>query len=493
MDVISRYNKDGLEHAIGLMQKEFKSLKRLDSKNFYFSINEGDEKLAHFKVAWGRLNVVRASPGFVVGDSLDAFEILCKYRFSSNGRHAYDFLLLFYGIKDIPYVRIGDDYFEKDGDELLERNKATIRDDHGSDIFPRIPKFTRFCMRPDNINYSPVHGGYYNMYNKIPWVASGIELGLKALEDKIPWSLNLLRHLFQGHYEKGLEYMQVLYRIPTQPMPILVFASKDRETGKSTFGRWLQYIYQKNIVVTDVTSMKSQFNSIIAEKLVIVIEETESDSKDLVNKLKKLSTDRTLTVNKKHVSEFQVDFFGKFIIMTNEPDRFLSVDKEETRFFINTVPKIEKKDDNIYDYLMGEIPMFLGYLSLLPLGKKRGRMWFAPDEIETEQLLATKTESATALEKDILMYLDAICEEHPGDEFVRFTHLSFYERFFGKKTSVTPSRVARTLKDMGIVNNSNHKWNGVWEGSSGLGRHIRYANKYFLSELGEISQDIAPF
>jgi len=331
---------------------------------------------------------------------------------------------------------------------LIRFQKTTIKDDYGADIFPMIPKYDKFCIEPNNINYPTSVNGRYNKYCNIGH--KPLEFDVNGDLKEIEWSLKLLRHLFQEKYDIGLEYMQVLYINPKQALPIVVFGSKERETGKSTFSNWLRFIYGGNYATTDVKSMKSSFNSAIAEKLIVCIEETISDSLDLVNDLKNLSTAKHLTVNEKYVSPYDVDFYGKFAILTNEPDKFLIIDKEETRFWVNMVPSLgDKKDDRIYDYLKAEIPYFLYYLQSLPMGESRGRMWFSPKEIETEQLLSAKNESVNALEYEIKDQLDNFCSNNQRIQEICFTAGDLNLKFYGLHSKHSLKRISSILRNIG--------------------------------------------
>jgi hypothetical protein len=493
MNIIKRYNTECIDHAIGLLQKEFKSLRRMGPKSLGFAINTGD-KDAHFKIAWDRLNVVRSSSGFKKGDHYLPFDILVEFGFKGNIGHAITFLVGFFN-KDVPFIRVNDNYYKVvpagngDSEELIHLLKSTIKDDYGADIFPMIAKYDKFCMEPNNIDWVRALGNKYNKYTNIGHVSK--EFDVNGDLSEINWSLNLLHHLFQDKFALGLEYMQVLYLLPKQAMPIVVFGSKERETGKSTFNNWMRYIYGGNSASTDVKSMKSSFNSHIAEKLVISIEETISDSLDLVNDLKNLSTAKFLTVNEKFVKEYDVDFYGKFIVYTNEPDKFLVIDKEETRFWVNLVPSLgEKKDDRIYEYLQDEIPYFLHYLKSLPMGVSRGRMWFSPAEIETEQLRAAKKESVNALEYEINDHLDNFCSNHPKIQEICFTSGDLNQKFYGLHSKHSLKRIGGILRSIGYV--PKDKPTNYYPFDSvevRCGKYFTYENPYFTGSAVDIEVD----
>jgi len=81
----------------------------------------------------------------------------------------------------------------------------------------------------------------------------------------------------------------------------------------------------------------------------------------------------------------EMPFFGKFVISSNDEENFAPVADEETRFWVNKVPVIEKDDPDLLQKMVEEVPAFLHYLSARPiLHPKTGRHWFSYDLIETE-------------------------------------------------------------------------------------------------------------
>ena len=47
-------------------------------------------------------------------------------------------------------------------------------------------------------------------------------------------------HIFGDQYELGLDYLQILYTMPQQKLPILLLVSEERNTGKSTILNFLR-------------------------------------------------------------------------------------------------------------------------------------------------------------------------------------------------------------------------------------------------------------
>ena len=56
-----------------------------------------------------------------------------------------------------------------------------------------------------------------------------------------------LKHIFQEQLEIGLDYLALLYRKPTQPLPVLCLVSHERNTGKTTFLNFVKEIFGLNV------------------------------------------------------------------------------------------------------------------------------------------------------------------------------------------------------------------------------------------------------
>jgi len=342
------------------------------------------------------------------GELLNNFQVFFLY-FHNGSYLSAIYEIMYQSMKiENPYIRVGSDYFKKittkdttgiSGSELKAWKKEEIKTDHGAAIFEIIPKYDKFIIEPDNVNFKEIitHNKclMYNLYSKFRHEA---KLG------KWEWTEILLKHVFEEHYNLGLIYMKVLYQYPKQMLPILVLTSKVRATGKTTFINWLNVLFGDNMVNINPEDLTSTFNAIYAKSNIIAIEETMLDKVASIEKLKAITTAKFLTINQKHVSQYKVDFFGKVIISTNNETTFARVDDEETRFWIRrlkTIPK-EYENHNIFENLVNEIPAFLYFLQSIPdVDFSKSRHVFTPEEIRTASLDEVKKESKPALYKDI--------------------------------------------------------------------------------------------
>lgn len=172
-----------------------------------------------------------------------------------------------------PYIRVGTEYYREvmrpqaNGTTckcLVYWKASTIKADHGKDYLNDVPKYDCFCTVPSHTDYNKIIGNAYNLYEPIT-------------HKPMPGDWNaidgLLRHIFGEHYEYGLDYIQLLYQMPLQKLPILILVSEQRNTGKTTFLNLLKAIFQDNATFNTNEDFRSKFNSDWAGKLLIMVDE----------------------------------------------------------------------------------------------------------------------------------------------------------------------------------------------------------------------------
>ena len=203
---------------------------------------------------------------------------------------------------------------------------------------------------------------------------------------------------------------------PTQQLPILILYSKERETGKSTVPIFLSFVLGANAVKVGNKQFDSEFNEVFADKLLIYCDETLLDRKHQAEKIKDLSTSKTILVNPKGGSQYNLPFFGKFIFTSNNK-RMVYVDEESKRFWINKVHPLKEDDPLFHEKLEKEIPAVLYYLKHRQLCTEREtRMHFHHDWIKTEALRETvkvnEPQDVTNIREGIIKLFDI---EENGD------------------------------------------------------------------------------
>lgn len=302
------------------------------------------------------------------------------------------------------YLRIGTTYFKKSlyplpsGDfiEILVIWSAElIRQDHGKNVLSEIERFDGFICIPENRPefFKKRVQDYYNTYHQI---------SKSPLEGEIINTLEFLSHIFGEQLELGLDYLQLIYLMPTQILPILCLVSKERSTGKSTFLKWLKEIFEYNLTFLTNSDFTSNFNSDWSSKLLICIDEVLFKTDELTERIKYLSTTNTHKTEAKGKDKKEASFFGKFILCSNNETSFIKIDADEIRFWIIKVNRYKKEDVNFLKKLTDEIPAFLHFLTTRKLStENQSRMWFTPEQIKTTALQKLVRYNSSKIENEL--------------------------------------------------------------------------------------------
>lgn len=320
------------------------------------------------------------------------------------------------------FCRIGDDYWENvlipnqygmvDG-YLHKRLKGTITDDFGREAIPMIPKYKAFCNVPNHVSHQSIINDCYNLYNKFSH---------SFIEGDCENSLTLVKHIFgEKYFEMGLDYIQLLLQKPTEMLPVLCLVSKENKTGKSTFVKWLREIFGLNGIFVSSADFAESFNFHWAGKLLIMCEETELDKSSVMDRVKQLSTSDKITMNRKGKDHEQVAFFAKFILCSNNEDKFIKAGNDDQRYWVLKVPTIEKLDPFFEQKLKDEIPHFLYYLTNRSMANpiRVDRMWFHYKSYRTEAFEKVIAANRNKAEREIRFFLNAI--------FIELEYYDVYE------------------------------------------------------------------
>ncbi len=315
-------------------------------------------------------------------------------------------------MKTVPYLRVGTSYYKRVqaptiaghfNEILVHWNIETIRQDHGKDYLSKVPKYDGFTCIPDHIHFKQEYKGFYNTYSPLPAIP---KMG------EYQHSLNFVKHIFGKHYELGLDYLQLLYTKPVQVLPILCLVSKERSTGKSTFLKWLKAIFDNNMTYLTNDSFSSQFNADWANKLLICIDEVLFNKEELTERIKYLSTTNINKLEAKGKDKREVEFFGKFVLCSNNEDNFIKIDGNETRFWVLKIPVLKKEETDFLDELKSEIPAFLHHLQQRQLSSNHTtRMWFTAKQIRTPALKKLVQNNRNRVEKELATILLGAMEQ----------------------------------------------------------------------------------
>lgn len=357
-------------------------------------------------------------------------------------------------IEEIPYIRVGTVYYKLierpqiSGDKIVTLTKwsrETIIQDHNKKYIFDVPKYDGFCCMPNHLNYRKTIDNFYNIYNQIPYEPSL----RKVTATDIPFTVSFLEHIFDEQIDLGLDYLKILLENPTQILPILCLVSKERATGKTTFLKWLKEIFGLNMTYIKGDSFNSQFNSDWASMLLIAIDEVFFDRKEITERLKYLSTTNKDKLENKGKDREEIDFFGKFILCSNNEDNFIQIDENEIRFWILKINPIKSENTEFLENLKNEIPLFLSFLiNRTFYSPKKSRMWFASEDIKTKALQKLVFKNTNKLESKMVELLYEFFESNEDDEInvVPQDILNMLNRMF-KQSYYTRNDVRNILKD----------------------------------------------
>ncbi len=328
------------------------------------------------------------------------------------------------------YFRVGDNYFEKlyipNKNGILEyqyhrRQSGTIVSDHGKHFIQHIPKYKAFCAKPDHVNYQEIINNCFNRYKPFEHEAH-------ETDTDCPEIINFLTHIFGEQLEIGIDYIQILYRNPTQMLPILCLVSKENNTGKSTFVKLLKAIFTGNMALIGNADLENDFNASWADKLLVACEESFIDKKKTIEKIKALSTGDKIVMNQKGVDQIEIDCFIKFIFCSNNEDNFLIANEHDERFWVRRIAKATTERTNLLELMLEEIPNFLCFLNKRTLANaKQSRMHFDPKILKTDALKKLVEGNKSGAEREIIQFMRGMFLEHG------FTKIEYNLKFIVKE------------------------------------------------------------
>lgn len=357
-----------------------------------------------------------------------------------------------------PYLRCGTSYFKRSlvptitGEKvevLLNWNVDTIKQDEGRDYLAQIPKYDGFVCIPHHLEYKQIYDNYYNIYNALSHINE---------KGSIEYTSAFLKHIFGDQIELGIDYLQLIYIKPIQILPILCLVSRQRATGKSTFLKWLKLIFEGNLTYLTNDSFSSQFNSDWANKLLICIDEVLFNKEELTERIKYLSTTNINKMEAKGKDKREVDFFGKFILCSNNERTFIKIDSDEIRFWVLKVPQIKNEDTQLLEKLRSEIPAFLYFLQnrQLSVSEPLSRMWFSPEQIWTKALDKLFTYAHQQVEISVVEVLYELLQEVSEDTLFVCPKdiLILLDR---NRKNISAQDIRRVLKTWGLQPQDNSK------------------------------------
>jgi hypothetical protein len=356
------------------------------------------------------------------------------------------------------YFRVGDTYYKfvkipnKYGQlerQFQVRQKGTITDDFGKPFLTDVQKYEAFCNIPSHTEFNMIVHNCFNVYS---------EFSHEPEAGSCDTSLDFVRHIFQEHYELGLDYIQLLYQKPTQILPILCLVSRENNTGKSTFVKWMKAIFTQNATVVGNDQFQDQFNASWATKLLITCEESFIEKKRVMEKIKQFSTGDKVPLRMMQKDPVEIDFFGKFVLCSNNEERFIIAESHDHRFWVRKIPVPPSDNVKMLDTLIQEIPAFLHYLNNRALStQQESRMWFHHKLLITDAFRNLVEANKSTVEKELSEYVRNLFIESKEETIYAPINVIMSHFLAGKKFDET--YVKRIISYMGIEQYTNESGN----------------------------------
>ncbi len=336
---------------------------------------------------------------------------------------------------------LDDFYIESNTYDLKSRPKRvvskitekTIKSKYARQKSEGIDYFESECCIPQHLDYKSHIGTSKNLYSP---------LDIEPKKGSIDTWLELVKHIGQEQHKLLLDYLIVMFRYPTEKLPILCLVSEENATGKSTFSNKVAYLLGRNAGFYSQSDLESQFNVWVMNKLAVF--EEISDTKKVAGKLKDISTSQQTTVNRKGMQQFQFEPFVSIIINSNNVDTCVQLNENDSRYFVLKVPPIPKEnyDNDFESKLDSEASAMLWYLlNTEPSIKKQSRMWFPLEMLRTKQLDAMILANKTDLYHSIKIAVDEI----EIDESTVYLRVKDLEALLNYKYNA--SQISRCLRD----------------------------------------------
>ncbi len=320
------------------------------------------------------------------------------------------------------YVRIGTTYYKSvrrplaSGDNitgLIPWSAECIKQDHGKSFLSTVPKYDGFCFVPNHLEYKRIIDNFYNRYHPFRHTPK---------TEYPKRTLAFLGHVFGEQLELALDYFKILLTYPTQMLPVLCLVSRERNTGKTTFLNFMKAIFLDNMTINSNEDFRSNFNAEWAHKLIIGVDETFLDRKEDSERLKNLSTSKYYKMEAKGFDRQEIEFFGKFILCSNNEENFIFIDPGEIRYWIRRLPTLQHDNKNLLEELKKEIPGFLDFLiNRVFSTKSTSRMWFRPEQIATPALKRIKRYNRNRLEIEMAQILLFVLDTKEDIEEIHFS------------------------------------------------------------------------
>ncbi len=153
----------------------------------------------------------------------------------------------------------------------------------------------------------------------------------------------------------------------------LLLQSKAQGVGKSTFiDIWRSLLGHSNTRLTTSDEIDSGYQSYIADKLLVVLEELNLGSGiTAYNRLKSMITESTVVINEKHVKQREAPNLANFVFLSNL-DAPIFIEQGDRRFFVIDTPAEKRSPEYwtvFHSWWRSNLGVIKAYLNSLDLSQ----------------------------------------------------------------------------------------------------------------------------
>lgn len=175
--------------------------------------------------------------------------------------------------------------------------------------------------------------------------------GFDAQEGPVTEFLDLTEFLFSaaedGVHELVLKLLAYKAQNPHIKVPLAVVMIGPQGCGKSMWARIVGMAFAPYYHAVPSSALKAPFQPFIEASLIVVIDEAQAvHVEGARDKLKNLISESKQELNKKHVSQYQIDTYCQFILTSNDR-RVGAFERDDRRHVVVDCPP--KREDSFYD------------------------------------------------------------------------------------------------------------------------------------------------
>jgi hypothetical protein len=276
---------------------------------------------------------------------------------------------------------------------------------------------------------------------------------------------------------------------PEKPAEAAIVLRGKKGTGKGAAAQILLEMFRNHSLhLSDTRQLTGNFNAHLMDTLALFLDEALwAGDKASEGTLKRVITEKTLTIEPKHVNSFSVANRLKIIIASNN-EWVVPVSADERRYVVLDVPETKKGDAKYFTQLFkaiegDELPAFLDHLLNLDLSEFDHRNPPHTEALNKQKIIGL--DSVHQFWMDCLVngeIFGAGEAEWPKDIPVQVMHAAYVEhaRAHGERHPVADNHMAAKLAE--VMPNKILKKTRPYKAYEGLGDR---PHRYALKDLAE--------